>query len=59
MHSELNTSVTLISHKCSTYAKSFVFLSSGQHNLSCVVLTANGGPMLPAESVILTSTTWT
>ena len=36
----------------STYMKSFAFLSSGQHNLSCVVLTANGGPMLLAESGI-------
>ena len=33
--------------------KSFAFLSSGQHNLSCVVLTTNGGPMLLAESGIL------
>ena len=33
---------------------SFAFLSSGQHNLSCVVLTTNGAPMLLTESGILT-----
>ena len=41
--------------QCSTYMNSFAFLSSGQHSLSCVALTANGGPMLLAESGIVSA----